>query len=600
NGLSTSGVLRSCRGGTLTLQYAEQIKHEMDKIYFGQLRVICLVVAGYYGVISAMHFVFLPPDLLLPVASTSSLTSLCSVLLWYVLRKHWLKPKHTYVAFVPILSFALVTIFSHIYLSGEQHQLTNAALLQYGLSLVTLSRRVFAVFSFLITAGFIASLILIPGDNTAHFGFLLFAVLLLSIMGFVLRHRALVKSVRLRVGSRVKARNLATATREVRAKMIEVQQANEARDVFLANVTHELRTPLTGVLGMLDLMETTGLNKDKSFMVTTARKSANFLLNIVNDLLDFSKLEAGKMELVKEPINLIEMTEDVIGTFEANAKAKGLALSFQATENMPMWFDGDRSRINQILLNLVSNAVKLTDKGNVIVTLQPGPDWTVIWKVTDTGCGIPVSQQEKLFNRFEQMDSSATRTTGGTGIGLAIVQELISLMGGTISVNSAEGEGTCFAVALPLTEVSPPEPDQVHIQGNVFHSAPQQSDIHVLVAEDNEINQILVQKILDKLGIRYTLVPDGQQAVEAATAPDADYALIFLDVQMPVMDGITATKIIKERMETPPPIVAITANTMESDIDIYLAAGMDEVIGKPININKFSDCIKRLSKGKHP
>ena len=569
---------------------ANTIDQKLDKTYLRQLPTICLVVFGYYSFITAMHFFALAPDLLPPIAGTSSAAAIMALLTWWAIKQEKVSARLSHAAFAPTMLLIWATIFTHALLSQEQHQLTNMALFQYAVGLVTLSPLFFGVFTFICTATFAIALMLLPGTLTMHLIFMQFAVIVVSVMGFTLRYRAIFRAERLLLGTRRKTRRLAAANKQVQTKIVEVEQANAARDAFLANITHELRTPLTGVMGMLDLMDDTGLNNDQAYMVATARKSAGFLLHIINDLLDISKLEAGKLTLKPEPIDIDMLSKDAVMTFNAAALAKGLALNYGAKDTVPELLLGDSGRIRQILLNLVNNAVKFTEIGSINVSLEYN-EGNCIWHVQDSGCGIPHEQQKLLFQRFEQVDSGATRAKSGSGLGLAIVQEITSLIGGTIRVESEAGSGTCFTLSLPLEKCENlPSRPTVDPSPNRMPSLAH-LELRALAAEDNSINQILILRIMDRLGINVTMVGNGKLAVEAACNSKEAFDLIFMDVQMPEMDGITATKLIHEKMENAPPIIAITANTSDDDIAMYKAAGMQKFVGKPINIKEFYSAV---------
>jgi len=573
------------RDGTLA-------RREIDKNYLVQLRSICLIAFIYYGLITVAHFLFLAPEILYYVAGTSALAAIIALIVRIMIGLKKISPANSHVAFVPVISFVLLTVFTHIFLSQEQHQLTNAMLVQYILSLVVMSPLIFGVFTGICTAASLAVLLVIPGDYTAHFVFMQFAAVTLSVLGFFLRYRALDSSVRLLVLSRKKTNRLSAKSRELQAKVIEVEEANAARDVFLANVTHELRTPLTGVLGMLDLMGETRLNEEQKSLVATAQKSAGFLLHIVNDLLDLAELEAGKMALKPEAIDIEMLTGELVATFEAVAIQKGLALTFEGKGPLPTSLHGDGERIGQIILNLVNNAVKFTDKGSVSVTLEyDAKKREAIWHVIDTGPGIPEEKHAKLFERFEQLDADGKSAAAGTGLGLAIVQELTTLLGGTVRVQSHEGEGTDFAVSIPLKakgtkSVPPKDPAEQEELPSLAHH-----NLHVLVAEDNDINQTVIKLMLEQIGVKATFVGNGEQAVAAATDSTQKFDLVFMDVQMPVMDGIAATKHICEQMDAPPPVIALTANTSSKDRAHYLMAGMEDTVGKPIKLPELHKCI---------
>jgi len=580
------------------------VQAELDKIYLGQLPIIGSVIGIYYCIITITHFLVLPSDILAPIAASSFGAAFTATAVYWFSKRGKISARSSHIAIAPTAALVLVTVFTHIYLSGDQLQLTNAALIMYAMSLVTLWPALFIIFMAVCTIGFALMLNLLPGDYTVHIGFMGFASILLSSLGFTLRYKALYKSVRLLVGSRQKTRNLSAASRKIKSQMAEVQEANAARDIFLANVTHELRTPLTGVLGMLELMDDTELNDDQEFLVSTAQKSAGFLMHIINDLLDFAKLEAGKLELNLEPVDIIGLTKDVVSTFKAAARQKDLILSCDADGPFPPLIEVDGPRLSQILLNLISNAVKFTEKGSVTVTVTlESEEGMVRWTVADTGSGITPEQQKKLFQRFEQLDGSKTRRKEGTGLGLAIAYELTELFEGTITVDSELGRGTQFTVTLPLniaqtsaalgTAAAPPANEDII-------APPAQLQLRALVAEDNEINQIILKKVLAKFGINVTVVANGQHAVTAVQDAAVPFDLIFMDVQMPIMDGVTATRLINETIPSPPPIIAITANTMDSDIETYLAAGMRDFVGKPINFDNFQEVIERVLKKQVP
>jgi signal transduction histidine kinase/CheY-like chemotaxis protein len=565
---------------------------ELDKIYLGQLPVICAVVFFYYTFITAMHFVFLPQEILVPIAGTSMLAAVSAATLAFAAKNALISPQKSHLAFAPVALAVLLTVFTHIFLAKEQIQLTNAILVLFAFGFVTLSRWVFTLVLTLGGFSYVIALAALPGPYSVHFAFMLLAAVAVSILGFSLRYRALYKSIRLLAGSRAKTRRLATATRQIKRKMEEAQQANAARDIFLANVTHELRTPLTGVMGMLDLVKDSSLNEDQSVMVGTAQKSAKYLMNIVNDLLDFAKLEAGKIELNKKPFDPNDISLVALETFRGAANAKNLTLNYLPSDTVPGSLKGDAARISQVLLNLINNAVKFTDKGHVSLKLEYSAAANqAIWSITDTGAGIASDQLNKLFERFGQVDNSKTRTQAGTGLGLAIVEELVTLMGGSIQVDSKVGQGSIFMVTLPLTVAASGEKIQDIEERSSADGAFTNQGLRTLVAEDNEINQVLITKVLEKLGIPLVMANDGAEAVAAVENAEQPFDLIFMDVQMPIMDGITATRKIRD-MGCITPIIAITANTMEQDLDEYLAAGMNTSVGKPINLQKFEETIR--------
>ena len=366
----------------------------------------------------------------------------------------------------------------------------------------------------------------------------------------------------------------------LRAALGEAEAANQAKSAFLATMSHEIRTPLNGVLGMAQAMAFDELGPVQRERLDVIRHSGEALLAILNDLLDISKIEAGRLELESIAFDLSEVVNSATASFSAMAATKGLALdvSLAGAEGT---YRGDPTRLAQIIVNLVSNAIKFTSKGGVRVTAAlEGGDLVVT--VADSGPGIAADVLGRLFQKFVQADSSTTRRFGGTGLGLAICSELASLMGGRIWAESRDGQGAQFIVKLPLERLG----DQSCRTED--RSEPEQAAEHlrILAAEDNPVNQKVLQTILEQVGLEVTLVPDGAQAVEAFAAHAWD--VVLMDIQMPVMDGMDATRAIRdiERRENLPrtPIIALTANAMQHQVDQYLACGMDSLVAKPFQV----------------
>jgi signal transduction histidine kinase/ActR/RegA family two-component response regulator len=377
--------------------------------------------------------------------------------------------------------------------------------------------------------------------------------------------------------------------------LVEARDAANAANVlktqFLANMSHEIRTPLNGVLAMAEVMSMGELGAVQRERLDVIRQSGNLLLAVLNDVLDLSKIEAGKLTLLVDDFDLETAVAPSRDGFAVLAQAKNLAFSVEVADAARGWWRGDADRLRQIVGNLLSNAVKFTPQGSVSaifdVDQASGP---LILTVKDTGVGISYEKQPGLFEKFTQADNSATRRFGGTGLGLAICRELTQMMGGVISVVSAEGMGSTFTVELPLergeaVEAATPE------------TAAQTDDgaLRLLAAEDNPTNQQVLAAVMESLGIEIDIVPDGQQAVDAWRS--GAYDLILMDIQMPVMDGIDAARKIREaervdgRRRTP--IVALTANALSHQVEEYLAVGMDGHVPKPIEIAKLYEAIGR-------
>ncbi|WP_417451236.1 ATP-binding protein [Kordiimonas sp.] len=383
----------------------------------------------------------------------------------------------------------------------------------------------------------------------------------------------------------------------------EARRANRAKDAFLANTSHELRTPLAGVIGMIGLLEDTSLSDEQQQLVETANVSAHTLLTIIDDILDLAKMEAGTLSLRETDFNPVELIEKAAATLRPAASAKSLALNVVAAGDAPAAVRGDGSRIRQILFNLVGNAIKFTERGQIDVFLSFERDTEglhFLMEVRDTGAGFPNSEREKIFGRFEQLDGSATKKVSGTGLGLSISRELAQMMGGTLRASGRPGQGASFYLAVPLQEplreAALPLPREV----DKTSERAENRQLKVLVAEDNAINQLLIEKILEQYGWDLAMVSNGREAT--CMLDERDFDLVLMDIRMPVLDGVEATKLIRARDDDRAdiPIVALTANTMEEDKQSYLKAGMNGVVGKPVDrtvlMSTITDVLNRTGK----
>jgi len=374
--------------------------------------------------------------------------------------------------------------------------------------------------------------------------------------------------------------DLKAAMRELEKARDEANAANVLKTQFLANMSHEIRTPLNGVLAMAEVMamgELAAVQRDRLQII---RQSGGLLLAVLNDVLDLSKIEAGKLTLINEPFELEPTVRPVIESFSTMAVGKGLDFQVELAPAAAGWWEGDADRLHQIIGNLLSNAVKFTPQGSVAasVDIDPASERLRI-TVRDTGVGIAAEKLPGLFEKFTQADNSATRRFGGTGLGLAICRELTQMMGGTIEVESREGHGSTFIVELPLARCEAAGAEAADA------ARPEQEGLRLLAAEDNATNQQVLAAVMESLGIDIDIVPDGKQAVEAWRA--CPYDLILMDIQMPVMDGIAAAREIRaaERADgrSRTPIIALTANALTHQIEEYLGAGMDGFLTKPLD-----------------
>ena len=376
----------------------------------------------------------------------------------------------------------------------------------------------------------------------------------------------------------------------------QADSANVAKSQFLANMSHEIRTPLNGVLAMADVMSRGDLDERQRERLGVIRESGELLLAVLNDVLDLSKIEAGKLELSPADFNIADLADACRKVYGVMAQEKALRFDLTIEADAAGAWNGDRDRLRQILGNLLSNAIKFTVEGAVAARFSLSPGGALRLTVADTGVGISPDKLPTLFDKFVQADNSTTRQFGGTGLGLAICRELAQLMGGQIIARSAPGEGSTFTVDLPLAR------GEVVIPGPATAGEAEEAEgrpLRILAAEDNLTNQKVLRAVLDPLDIDLTITADGAAAVEAWRTGGFD--LILMDIQMPVMDGVEATATIRseerQRSMARTPILALTANAMTYQVAQYLAAGMDGHVSKPIELQRLYVAIEQALAG---
>jgi signal transduction histidine kinase/CheY-like chemotaxis protein len=377
---------------------------------------------------------------------------------------------------------------------------------------------------------------------------------------------------------------------EMQRSRLMAEESAKAKSDFVANMSHELRTPLSAILGFTDLIKKTSLDHEQKEYLEAISSSGQNLLAVINDILDLSKLDAGKFSIEQINFRIPELIHSLQLMFAGKAKDKNLTFSCQADVALQDPISGDPKKLTQILINLVGNAIKFTDQGSVsvncrLINREQGKS-TVEFSVQDTGIGIPEHKQESIFERFIQADTDTTRKYGGSGLGLSIARQLVSLLGGTLSLQSEPGKGTTFSFALPFSSAL----ESTGKNAEKDSTIPIQATRTILVVEDSIMNQKLARIILHNNGFEVTIAENGQEAVDILKEKAFD--LILMDIQMPVMDGCLATCIIRKELKLTTPIIAMTAHALDGEKEKCIREGMNDYLAKPF---KEEDLLQKIA-----
>lgn len=568
-----------------------QIRRVIGELYSEQFYILLYLTFFYFLMVTVSDIVVMPNGA--GILLTADILLLSMLVAIFVLeRRGIINTRNVYITPIPTAIGMLINGYLHMYFLPDPITLVKGILMIVAFGVVSLLPWIFWLLLVLSMTFFISTAIWMLGADGKALIVLGAGAGMISYGSFAMRYNSVRKQIKLTLINEERAEKLATL--------------GKAKDQFIANISHELRTPLTGLLGMVNLIDERGLREEQLEQLTAAKSSADTLGTIIGDLLDVSTIDAGKLELNLAPFNIEKTGQSVISVMQGQVKSD-VALVYKVPPSALPIFIGDGARVRQILFNLVGNAVKFTDRGSVnlsiclLDTVVSGNEHThkmVRCMVEDTGVGIAADKLEKLFDRFEQVDASSTRGRSGTGLGLAIAQELASLMNSRIQVESQEGVGTKFWFDIAfelapkevanLVAVSPSEVDDATVE------AMRNQPLRILIAEDNPINQLLISRLLDRPQWQNRLVADGSAAVDAAR--ESQFDVILMDIQMPIMNGETATTTIKAEggVNAHTPIIALTANCQDSDIERYKKVGFSAHVGKPITTADFYRTIASL------
>jgi signal transduction histidine kinase/ActR/RegA family two-component response regulator len=575
-------------------------KVALMQAYVPIARGYLIATAVYYTVISLSHPFYEKGLALVVLEGLAASSALYAFWSWVALRGGRLIGLPLEALVLGMNALFLANTLAYQILHFEPQKLVYFVLMALVFATAAPSRRVALISATAAIAGLVWMIQYVTGEAVTQFLYVGVAGAFAAAGMSTLMRGVVGREVRARLASEALNAELERELAENRRLKTEAQglaltaeTANRAKTEFLATMSHEIRTPLNGVLGMAQIMASGELAADQRRRLDTITASGHSLLTVINAILDISKIEAGKMDIVPAPFDLPAHLDALRQLYGGLSREKDLDFSLEVSADASGWRLGDAERLRQVLSNLISNAVKFTERGGVRVVVE-GDDKGLTARVIDTGVGIPEDQRERLFTKFAQLDSSSTRRAGGSGLGLAICKTLVELMGGTIDYAPSPEGGACFSLTVPMPRVAPaatPAPALEIATPEVEAGAPK-----ILVVDDNQTNRAVLLTLLSHLGVDGHFAVDGREAV--AMWEKERWDAILMDVHMPVMDGVQASQAIRagERRTGRPrtPIIAVTASVLTHERTLYAEAGMDALVPKPVEIPRLVQALAKV------
>lgn len=561
-----------------------KIRAVVGALYYRQFFILWSLTFAFYLLVIGRDIVSAPEGVFWDLQLANAAVIVCLLIVYILEKIGKVGIENIYLAPIPIAIAMVINGYLHVVLTGDPNAIARGLLVIMAFSVVSMLPWVFWMLTGFATISHVIVSYIVLGSESATMILIGIGAMMVSYGGFVVRYNSIIEQARLNLVNQERAEKL--------------EQLARAKDEFIANMSHELRTPLTGLMGMVDLLDKADLGREDRHYLSTAKTSAETLRIVIDDILTLSKLGAGKLTLKPEPFDLNRLLSEISEMIAVGANNKGIGLALKLPEGPLPVLVADQARLRQVLFNLLGNAVKFTEQGQVVLSAemvsQTDEAITVRLCVEDTGVGIAEADLDRLFGRFEQVDSSSTREQSGTGLGLAISQELAELMQSHINVESTPGEGSRFWFDLTTGfSAAAPEPANSVGLAEIRTDELLGKELSVLIAEDNPVNQMLIRKLCSTGKWELTVVSDGRQAMQEAG--DKPFDLILMDIQMPVMTGEAAAEAIRntDGPNQSTPIIALTANCMPEDVQRYLALGITDSIAKPIEFENFYATIAR-------